>query len=329
MFCQQYQDSSQDPSERATEQPSFTFDQVTIDGVDKGFFLGLGKPSIRTVRRPGRADYHRQDLGDGITLDLVRIPSGEFMMGASESEESRSESESPQHHVNVSEFWMGKYTVTQFQWKVVAVLPKVSRDLDPDPSQFKGDNQPVEKVSWYDAIEFCQRLSQITGGEFRLPSEAEWEYACRAGATTPFHFGETISTDLANYNGNDTYGFGLKGEYRKQTTPVGSFKTANAFGLYDMHGNVWEWCMDKLHQDYWGAPTDGSAWLSSEESKLYVVRGGSWLNNPRYCRSAFRNRFDPSERYDFIGFRVCCSAPRLFSGSFPFCLLALDYFVNR
>ena len=302
---------SQKPSERATEPPSFTFDQVTIVGVDKGGFLGLGKPSLRTARRSGQAEYHREDLGNGIALDLVQIPSGSFMMGAPEDEGERLDRESPQHRVNVSKFWMGKYTVTQFQWKAVAVLPKVGRDLDPDPSKFKGGILPVEQVSWSDAIEFCQRLSKKTGRDYRLPSEAEWEYACRAGTTTPFHFGETITADLVNHDGNYTYGSGPKGSYRQQTTPVGSFKAANAFGLYDMHGNVWEWCMDEWHEDYWGAPTDGSAWLSSEKRKLHVVRGGSWDDYPWYCRSAYRSGFYPVNRLNRIGFRVCCSPPRI------------------
>jgi formylglycine-generating enzyme required for sulfatase activity len=155
--------------------------------------------------------------------------------------------EKPQHQVTVQPFSMGKFQVTQVQWKAVATLTKVNRDLKPEPSKFKGDNRPVEQVSWYDAIEFCDRLSRKTGKPYRLPSEAEWEYACRAGTTTPFHFGETITSELANYNANYTYGAGVKGIYREQTTPVGSFGVANSFGLYDMHGQVWEWCADHWH----------------------------------------------------------------------------------
>ena len=153
---------------------------------------------------------------------------------------------------------MGKYPVTQAQWRFVAAqLPQVNRELEIDPSRFKGDNLPVETISWLDAEEFCQRLSHHTGRLYRLPSEAEWEYACRAGTTTPFHFGETISPEFANYNGEYTYGNGEKGVYRKQTTPVGSFQVANPFGLYDIHGNVWEWCADDWHKNYQGAPSDG------------------------------------------------------------------------
>ena len=165
-------------------------------------------------------------------------------------------------------------------------------------------------MSWYDAVEFCKRLSQQTGQEYRLPSEAEWEYACRAGTTTPFHFGETITTDLANYFGGITlpgdYGQGPRGgEYRERTTDVGSFP-ANGFGLYDMHGNVGEWCADHWHDSYEGAPTDGSAWVSSDENNLRLMRGGAWSSGPWTCRSAFRSWNSRDVRYDYLGFRVVC-----------------------
>jgi formylglycine-generating enzyme required for sulfatase activity len=167
-------------------------------------------------------------------------------------------------------------------------------------------------VSWDDAIEFCARLSKATGREYRLPSEAEWEYACRAGTTTPFHFGETITTDLANYNGNYTYGSGSKGQYRKQTTDVGSFP-ANAFGLHDMHGNVWEWCQDNWHENYNGAPTDGSAWVDENANQnIMILRGGSWFNYPWFCRSAFRLDYGADGRNSIFGFRVVCAAARTF-----------------
>jgi formylglycine-generating enzyme required for sulfatase activity len=166
-------------------------------------------------------------------------------------------------------------------------------------------------VSWYDAVEFCARLSQQTGRPYRLPSEAEWEYACRAGTTTPFHFGETITPELANYNGNVTYGKGVKGEYREQTTPVGSFGVGNEFGLYDMHGNVWEWCADHWHNNYEGAPSDGSVWEddNNNQNHYWLLRGGSWVNNPADCRCAFRYYDLPGDLSDYnIGFRVVCAA---------------------
>ena len=245
--------------------------------------------------------------------DLVIIPSGSFMMGSPENEKNRYKDESPQRLlVTIKSFLMGKYPVTQAQWKVVAALPQVNRELDQDPSYFKGSDRPVEQVSWYDAVEFCARLSVSTDSEYRLPTEAEWEYACRAGTTTPFYFGETITTDLANYNGKYTYANEAKGEYRKQTTEVGNFPP-NGFGLYDMHGNVWEWCLDDWHDSYEGAPTDGSAWINEEQndnekdSQYHVVRGGSWFNNPQDCRSACRNYNGPDHRLNIFGFRVVCS----------------------
>jgi formylglycine-generating enzyme required for sulfatase activity len=243
------------------------------------------------------------------TLEMVQIPKGTFLMGAAEGEEKADNDEFPQHSVTVPDFFLGKYPVTQAQWCAVATgLPKIERDLNPDPSKFKGETRPVERVNWYEAVEFCQRLSQATGRDYRLPSEAEWEYACRAGTTTPFSFGEIITTDVANYDGNFTYGQSPKGEHRKQMTPVGSFP-ANRFGLYDMHGNVYEWCFDLWHSNYEGAPTDGSPWVTGKEQNR-LLRGGSWNDHPRLCRSAYRYGVSPGVRNSFVGFRVCCSVAR-------------------
>jgi len=253
-----------------------------------------------------------EDLGKGVVLEMVAIPGCTFLMGSPESEQGWSGSESPQHTVTIQPFFMGKFPVTQAQWQAVASLPKVNIDLKPDPSGFKGANRPVERVSWYDAVEFCTRLSKARGREYRLPSEAEWEYACRAGTTTPFHFGETITTDLANYDGDYTYGSGSKGQFRKQTTDVGSFP-ANAFGLHDMHGNVLEWCQDTLHENYNGVPTDGSAWVDENANQnIRILRGGSWYFNPSYCRCETRNDLNPDSVGDVIGFRVVCEFPRTF-----------------
>ncbi len=244
-----------------------------------------------------------EDLANGVTLEMVAIPGGKFLMGSPESELEQEDCEGPQHTVTLQPFFMGKFPVTQAQWRAVASFPKINIDLQPDPSNFKGANRPVEKVSWYEAVEFCARLSKATGREYRLPSEAEWEYACRAGTTTPFHFGETISPELANYNGNYAYASGSEGIYREQTTEVGSF-SANAFGLYDMHGNVCEWCADHWHNSYDGAPTDGSVWLSENENYSPILRGGSWDSIPWLCRSAYRSCGMPEVRYDSFGFRV-------------------------
>jgi len=160
---------------------------------------------------------------------------------------------------------------------------------------------------WDDAKAFCDRLSQHTGQTFRLPSEAEWEYACRAGTTTPFYFGETITPDLVNYDGNYPYGKAPEGKYRAETTPVGSFPP-NAFGLHDMHGNVWEWCEDVWHENYEGVPTDGSAWETGRDHSYRLLRGGSWHDNAVWCRAALRDKGTPDYRDFNVGLRVVLCA---------------------
>ncbi len=180
---------------------------------------------------------------------------------------------------------MARFPITQVQWRSVAMLPQVDRVLSPDPSRFKGDQHPVENVSWWDAVEFCQRLSRATGELYRLPLEAEWEYACRAGTTTEFCFGRSLSPQLANYQHRRARS---ENGTTNGTTPVGQFP-ANAFGLYDMHGNVWEWCADADHSHR-------------------VLRGGSWFNGPQVCRSTSRLESLPSCRLDNVGFRVVCLA---------------------
>jgi len=278
---------------------SFAFEVVRVDAQGR-----------ETSRNRRQAQYFTEDLGNGVTLDMVVIPGGTFLMGSPDTEAKRLNSESPQHSVSIKPFYMGKFTVTQAQWRAVAALPQVSRALNPAPSYFKGDNLPVEQISWEEAVEFCQRLSQKTGRIYRLPSEAECEYACRAGTTTPFHFGETITSDLANYDGTDTYASEAKGTYREKTTPVGSFQVANAFGLYDMHGNVWEWCADPWHPNYRDAPSDGRAWDNDGDNRYRLLRGGSWYYSPWLCRSAFRYLLVAGNGYDNLGFRVVCAAAR-------------------
>jgi formylglycine-generating enzyme required for sulfatase activity len=258
-------------------------------------------------KETGRASYFVEPLGDGVPpLELVAVMGGEFLMGSPASEAERFENEGPQHWVDVRSFFMAKYPVTQAQWKFVAGLPMVDQDLEPDPAYFKGSARPVERVSWQDAREFCARLSAWTGRDCRLPNEAEWEYACRAGTITPFHFGATINPEFVNYAGGYTYGSGLKGKDRKETTSVGSLEAANAFGLYDMHGNVWEWCEDDWHDDYEEAPIDDSAWITSTSSKsgVKILRGGSWGYGSSYCRSACRSRDVIDFRGSNLGFRV-------------------------
>ncbi|NEO01982.1 MAG: formylglycine-generating enzyme family protein [Moorea sp. SIO3I7] len=277
--------------------------------------IGLKQFSFEvvTVNRRGRiikresqqASYSTEDLGNGVDLDMVSIPEGSFLMGSPKTEKGSYDRERPQHQVSLQPFFLGKYPVTQAQWRTVANLPKVKRDLKPDPSYFKGDNRPVEQVNWYDAVEFCDRLSQYTGRKYRLPSEAEWEYACRAGTTTPFHYGETITSELANYRASSIYAEEAKGEFREETTPVGSFPP-NGFGLYDMHGNVWEWCADSWHGNYEGAPKDGSIWtVYNNHTHYHNLRGGSWGSSPGDCRSASRLCYYARGDFDVsVGFRV-------------------------
>ena len=251
-----------------------------------------------------------ENLTSEISLEMVSIENGRFTMGSPDDEPERFNDESPQHDVTIDSFFMGRYPITQAQWRAVEAMPQIDRELDPDPSHFKGDNHPVEQVSWHDAIEFCARLSAHTRRQYRLPTEAEWEYACRAGTTTPFHFGNMITTEVANYIGS-AYADGPEGEARQQTTPVDHFGIANAFGLSDMHGNVYEWCQDHWHENYEDAPVDGSPWLTDDEESGRLYRGGSWDDVPRVCRSACRNDLTPGGRYVIFGFRVVCSAPRI------------------
>ena len=274
-------------------------------------------PNISYKERWETVQFFIEPLGEGLELEMMQIPAGAFLMGSPEGELERSDSEGPQHEVSVGMFFMGAYPVTQAQWRFIAGRLQVDRKLNPDPSRFMGKNRLVEQVSWYDAVEFCARLSVYTGREYRLPTEAEWEYACRARTTTPFHFGETITTEVANYRGTDnkkrgwsgSYSQGPKGDYREETTLVDYFGIANIFGLCDMHGNVWEWCQDPWHENYKGAPIDGSAWTTGGDDSYRVLRGGSWYDPPWSCRSASRFFDLPDLDVSNIGFRVVCSAP--------------------
>ncbi|MBF2013980.1 MAG: formylglycine-generating enzyme family protein [Rivularia sp. T60_A2020_040] len=295
------------PLIRSTPPPkltNFEFEVVTVNA--------QGKEIKRCCKQ---AEYFTEKLGNVNVLEMVSIPGGNFKMGSPGDEKVSQENERPEHLVNIKPFFIGKYPITQAQWKYVANLPINQRELELEPSYFKGDNLPVERVSWYDAQEFCLRLSRETGRIYRLPSEAEWEYACRAKSSTPFHFGKTISTELANYCGEDkningyiykgTYSSELPGIYRQQTTEIGSF-FANDFGLYDMHGLVWEWCADYEHEDYLDAPTDGSVWVDNGNEEYRILRGGSWDSFPNLCRSASRFSENLTVRDKEFGFRVIC-----------------------
>jgi formylglycine-generating enzyme required for sulfatase activity len=271
----------------------------------------------RVERRGLEVEGARLELGEGVNLPLVRIPAGEFVMGSSADEPGHASDESPQHRVRLAEFWMGQTPITQAQWRVVARLvpplgQRWQRPLSPKPACFQPegeksgsvgrfallpgeantDQRPVERVSWHEAMEFCRRLDSLlpvgSGLRFTLPSEAQWEYACRAGTTTPFYFGDFISPELGMF-------------------------PANAWGLQDVHGNVWEWCLDCWQDSYDEAPFDGSAWMGSvpnetkgEDRADRLLRGGSWYVDPGGCRSAFRNHGRPGIANGNVGFRVVC-----------------------
>ena len=275
------------------------------------------QPKIETQKPPEKIPAEnnaaKRTKGEVITnsigMKLAYIPAGKFMMGSPASEKERRDDEL-QHEVQISKpFYMGVYAVTQEEYeKVMETNPSYFRyNPKGKDKQLITRRSPVESVSWNEAKEFCRKLSTKDGKTYRLPSEAEWEYACRAGTTTPFFFGQTISTDQANYNGNYAYGNGQKGVYRDRTTEVGSFPP-NAFGLYDMHGNVWQWCEDRYDANYYQNSPKVDP-LNSTAGEYHVLRGGSWGFDPGFCRSACRLNVAPDNRIGDIGFRVVFVLP--------------------
>ncbi|MBE9182958.1 formylglycine-generating enzyme family protein [Oculatella sp. LEGE 06141] len=268
--------------------------QLTSNGLELKLF-DFQVPTVDSKGQLKASQWHQakffpESLDEQVNLDMVAIAPGHFKMGTTRSERDRKAQDYPQRSITVQPFFMSKYPITQSQWASVSRLPKVRRDLEPAPSHFNGVNHPVESISWLEAVEFCDRLSNHTGRRYQLPSEAQWEYACRAGTQTPFHTGETITSSLANYVGTYPYQTEAKGLYRQTTVPVGSF-SPNAFGLYDMHGNVWEWCSDRYA---------GNAQIRS-------IRGGSWLDKPANMRSASRSGYAATSLNRIIGFRVSCA----------------------
>ena len=252
---------------------------------------------------PGQTFRHKLKVGGEGPL-MVVIPAGRFLMGSPPEEPERSESEGPQHDVQIAApFAMGVYAVTFDEYDQFC---SVTTQRKPNDEGWGRRERPVINVSWKDAKRYCDWLSEQSGRAYRLPSEAEWEYACRAGTETPFHFGNNISTYQANFNGDIPYNAGARGNNRDKTVPVGSF-ASNTFGLYDMHGNVWELCLDNWHENYRGAPDDGSAWESSRVTAR-VLRGGSWGLNAAAARSAARNFNAPDHNYMRLGFRVLCES---------------------
>ena len=236
--------------------------------------------------------------------EMVVVPAGSFLMGSPISEKRRDDDEGPVHRVTIPQpFAVGRYEVTFDQWDACVSEGECSHV--PHDAGWGRGNRPVINVSWHDAGEYVDWLSDKTGKRYRLLSEAEWEYAARAGTRGPFHFGETISTEQANYNGTRGLdGSFAGGLYRERTVSVGSFP-GNAFGLHDVHGNVWEWVEDCWHGSYHGAPSDGSAWTLGGDCDIRVLRGGSWVSfTPRLLRSANRLWYDSGVRSYSYGFRV-------------------------
>lgn len=257
---------------------TFTYEVVTVN---------YGGEEIN--RKTKEAEYFTAKLGQETTIDLVLIPGGRFLMGSSTAAPERDMDETPQHWVKIEPFYLGKYPVTQAQWEAV---------MGSNPSYFRGSSLPVESISWLEAVKFCKKMSEMINRTCRLPSEAEWEYACRARTITSFHFGETLTVQLANYRGISSHVSPLS-----QTTEVGSF-LPNGFGLYDMHGNVREWCADAWYDSYLGAPETGNVRKGDNNNKYRVIRGCSWFDQLKSCRSANRGSTDVENVSDMLGVRV-------------------------
>ena len=270
--------------------------------------------------------YYEEPLGETISpIIMMAIPEGEFIMGSPEDEPGRYDDESPQHQVKVAPFWLAQTPVTNAQWNFVVNLPQEQRKLNPTNNN-REDNYPVTDINWFEAMEFCARLSRHTGRNYRLPSEAEWEYACRAGTKTPFYCGATITSELANYKTSKVYANEPKSENKIRSIRAVSVKSffPNPFGLYDMHGLVFEWCADTWHDNYHNAPSDSQIWNDNianfektstvtDEDNFSgilrisrILRGGSFSTIPAHCRSANRYKANPDRKDRDFGFRIAC-----------------------
>jgi formylglycine-generating enzyme required for sulfatase activity len=284
--------------------------------------VGTGTLSVLNAGNPpnpapaGGASAAGQVMTNSFGMKMAYVPAGKFQMGSPSAEAERTDEELL-HEVTISQpFYMGIYEVTQRQFQALLPAPRPIFT----PQRGGGPDHPMENLRWDQAVAFCQALSNLpgeqkTGRHYRLPTEAEWEYACRAGTTTPFAFGKSLSSKQANFNGLFPYGGVDKGPYLRKTMKVGSF-APNAWGLYDMHGNVAEWCSDFYDKDYYKkspaldphGPLNGV--LSTDYNGFYrVIRGGSWLDDARACRSAYRYRAMPHEPNRLIGVRVVCNVP--------------------
>ena len=274
-----------------------------------GVLAIIGVTTWRLTRRAHRADGPPKvvlegatvtmDIGKGVKLELVRIEPGTFMMGSPETNSDSDPSEQPAHQVKISKpFYMGKFEITQQQWGVIRGNQSHSNT---------GEQYPADSISWNDAVNWCKEISEKTGVKMHLPTEAQWEYACRSGAKTRYYFGDQIKPESANYSGTD------KSKNIGKTSLVGKYPP-NAWGLYDMHGNVWEWCEDTLHENFEKAPEDGSAWMDPASKFNRVRKGGSWHEDAASLRSAVRwgspgDEKEPDMRNNVSGFRVIVEVP--------------------
>ncbi len=275
---------------------SFETATVTVNRIGIGKFT-KNQLQISTHQRIGTRYFEALGniQGKPIDLEMVFIPAGKFQIGSPINESEHGDEESPCHTIDIPAFFLSRFPITQKQWKIL---------MDNNPAIFIGNgDRPVETVSWNDAQEFCQKLADRKGKLYRLPSESEWEYACRAGTISAFSCGETIAANLANYNGASPYKYAPKGISKASTTEVGTYP-ANAFGLHDLHGNVWEWCADVWHDDYDLLPKDGKAWTQGGDRSCRVVRGGSWRDPAAYCRSAKRSKNATNQGDRYTGFRI-------------------------
>jgi formylglycine-generating enzyme required for sulfatase activity len=281
--------------------------------------LALALPLAGGADKPKEKKTLAKVITNSIGMKLKLIPAGSFMMGSPKDEKDRREDEGPQHRVRITKpFYLGVYTVTQKQYKEVrgenpSWFSKEGGGRNRVKDEGSTDDFPVENVSWHDAKKFCAKLSarakeKKAGRVYRLPTEAEWEYACRAGTTTPFHFGKSASSRQANFYGYAPYGGAARGPNLERTCKVGSYKP-NAWGLYDMHGNVWQWCADWYEEDYY-KKSDKEDPKGPKGRGARVLRGGAWDHYGRICRAALRNWGPPVVRQNGVGFRVVVVAPR-------------------
>lgn len=289
------------PTNKATPKP--TPDSPTTREPSASRSRAESRQPSCSAQSPTRATgrTHTINLSGNVRLEMIEIPSGNYCMGSTNGDKN----EVPVHRVTIgNSFFMGRYEVTVGEWlAVMGKLPETLLQMTHWGDLHASKRQPIVTASWNEAQEFIGRLNARNDGyKYRLPTEAEWEYACRAGTTTAFAFGNSLTSDQANFDGKYPYGRASKGIHRSNTIPVGSFQPNN-FGLYDMHGNPWEWCQDTYHQNYNGAPRDGSAWETGG-SKDRVLRGGGWNNKATSLRSAVRYPYPADGQYALVGFRI-------------------------